>query len=100
LIGTLHASSDGGLGASLDWAMIELNVGSIEKLKELPYVNPCGIGGKQLEDRSVFTYSSSGKKLLGTMSSNQTLLKLPGAQTFQEVWVVRFDGVLRKSTGR
>jgi hypothetical protein len=98
-IGTLCASSDDGSQTSLDWAMIELNAQSIQKLKTLVRWYPYKIGAKQLQERKVYTYSGSCGLLLGSMSSNQTLLKLPGTQTFQEVWVVRFDGALCESSG-
>jgi hypothetical protein len=97
-IGTLYASSESGSLVGLDWAMIELDQENFWRWSTLTCTYPNEIGTKQAEDRKVYTYSGLGRRLLGTMSSNQTLLKLPGADTFQEVWVVRFDGVLSEFT--
>jgi hypothetical protein len=44
----------------------------------------------------VRTCAGASGMLTGNLSCNMNLLKLPGCQTLQEVWVVRLDGNLSK----
>ena len=91
----LHATSADGPVKSLDWAMIEIDPTS-QILNEVVLLYPGRIGSKQSDETKVMTCTGVTGMLTGTMSANPTLLKLPGSQTLQEVWVVRFDRQLSK----
>jgi len=95
-VGRLCASSvDDGPIESLDWAMIEIDP-TFQKFNEVELLYPRRIGRKQKHETKVRTCTGTSGMLTGTMSANPTLLRLPGSQAFQEVWVVRLDGELSK----
>jgi hypothetical protein len=80
---------------SLDWAMIEIDP-TFQGLDRIRRLYPRQIGKKPHVEIKINTCTGASGILTGTMSANPTLLKLPGVQTLQEVWVVRLDGELSK----
>jgi hypothetical protein len=94
--GKLYATSEDGSLPSLDWALIEVD-SEFQKQDIILRPFPKRIGRKQLVETKVRTWTGSVGMMTGTLSANGSLLKVPGSQNFQEVWIVRLDGPLSKS---
>lgn len=74
--------------------MVEIDPNSYGEVDAIVCLYPSRIGVKQFAETRVQTCTGSNGILTGTVSGNASLFKAPGAQNFQEMWIVRLDGIL------
>ena len=96
-LGMLSAISTSSAICNLDWVLVEIddiNTSFITKPTNHPHVRSLV---RQVSERAnILALTATQGSITGFISSNATYMQLSNSSSFQEVWTIHLDGLLRK----